>query len=831
MKALLRFTVRLFSVGFLLAIIAVAGVIGAIWYYGRDLPDYRALADYEPAMVSRVYAGNGLLVGEFADERRIFVPIEAIPVKLRQAFLAAEDRTFYEHPGIDLPGILNAIYINLRNIGGNRRPIGASTITQQVAKNFLLTSETTMTRKIKEMILAFRIERTFSKNQIFELYLNEISLGNRSFGVAAAALSYYGKSLKELTVAEMALLAAMPKAPSALNPRRHPKRATARRNWVLGQMENNGFITAEETAKAKAEPITLRRWNPSGDVPAGFFVEEIRREMLKRYGDEKLRKGGYVVRSSLNPHYQKIAYRVLRKGLVAYDRRHGWRGAFTNLGEVTDWAKKLTEYEAIKDYKKRPHPAALGGWRLAIVIEIHDKDTVKTVGKKRVVTRRHAVVGFSDGTKGSIPFQEMTWARERKPEQRLGPSLKKVSDVLKLGDVIAVEPVEQPTNGKKRKKPYPEGTYTLRQVPNVQGAIVVLDPHTGRVLAMVGGYAFGVSQYNRAIQAKRQPGSAFKPFVYLTALDNGYTPSSVILDAPAVIGNYKPQNYDNKYLGLMTLRRGLEKSRNAMTVRLAQAVGMEPIAQTAETFGVGKDLPREFSMTLGAVETTVLDLTTAYAMLANGGKRIRPTFIDRIQDRYGKTISKHDRRPCPDCRAADYSGGDMPVIKDIREQIADERSVFQIVSMLQGVVERGTGGYVRAVGKPIAGKTGTTNDFLDAWFVGFTPDLAMGVWVGFDTPVTLGYGESGGRAASTIFRDFMIEALKDKPATSFRVPRGLTMVRVNAKTGQPAQAGDKAVILEAFKPGSQPGGNDGARSTARGLRPKTAPEAGTGGHY
>jgi len=830
-KALLRWTVRLFSVCFLLAILAVAGVIGAIWYYGRDLPDYRTLADYEPAMVSRVYAGNGLLVGEFADERRVFVPIEAIPKHVRLAFLAAEDKTFYEHPGIDLPGIANAIYINLRNFGGNRRPVGASTITQQVAKNFLLSGEVSFARKFKEMILAFRIERTFSKNQIFELYLNEIYLGLRSYGVAAASLSYFNKSLKELTVAEAALLASLPKAPSRLNPHRNRNLAQLRRDWVIDRMAGNGYITTEEATAAQAEPITLRAWDPSGDVPAGFFVEEVRRVMLKRYGEEKLRKGGYVVRSSLNPHYQKIAYRVLRKGLVAYDRRHGWRGAFTNLPPGADWATKLKAYEDNKNGKAPPHPAALGEWRLAIVIEVHDRDAVKTVGKKRVVTRQHAVVGFSDGSRGTVPFQEMTWARERLPEQRLGPALKKVSDVLKPGDVIAVEPAEKPETGKKGAKPYPEGTFTLRQVPNVQGAIVVLDPHTGRVLAMVGGYAYGVSQYNRAIQAKRQPGSAFKPFVYLTALDNGYTPSSVILDAPAVIGNYKPQNYDNKYLGLMTLRRGLEKSRNAMTVRLAQAVGMEPIAQTAETFGIGEDLPREFSMTLGAVETTVLNLTTAYAMLANGGKRLRPTFIDRIQNRYGKTISRQDQRSCPDCQVVAFNGGDMPRIKDIREQIADQRSVFQVVSMLQGVVERGTGAYVRAVGKPIAGKTGTTNDFLDAWFVGFTPDLAMGVWVGFDTPVTLGHGETGGKAASTIFRDFMAEALKDQPATPFRVPRGLTMIRVNANTGQPAQAGDKAVILEAFKPGSQPDTNGGAASTARGLRPKSAPEAGTGGHY
>jgi len=815
-------------VGFLLAIIAVLAVIVGIWYYGRELPDYRALADYEPAMVSRVYAGNGLLVGEFADERRVFVPIAAIPKRVSQAFLAAEDRTFYEHPGIDLPGIANAVYINIRNLGGARRPVGASTITQQVAKNFLLSSEVSMTRKIKEMILAFRIERTFSKNQIFELYLNEISLGNRSFGVAAAALSYFNKSLAELTVAEAALLAALPKAPSRLNPRRYPKRALARRNWVIGQMRLNNYITEEEAVAARAEPLNLRSWNPSGDVPAGFFVEEVRREMLRRYGAEKLKKGGYVVRSSLNPHYQKIAYRVLRRGLVAYDRRHGWRGAFANITPGTDWAKKLAAYEAIKDYKQRPHPANIGTWKLAIVLEVFDRAVTKVVDKRRVTAPQRVVIGFSDGSQGTIPMSELTWAREPKPEQRVGPPIRKVSQVLKVGDVIAVEAVTKPEKG---KKPYPPGTYTLRQVPKVQGAIVVLDPHTGRVLSMVGGFAFGVSHYNRAIQAKRQPGSAFKPFVYLTALDNGYTPASVILDAPAVIGNYKPENYDGKYLGLLTLRRGLEKSRNAMTVRLAQAVGMEPIARTAETFGVGTDLPREFSMTLGSVETTVLRMTTAYAMLANGGKRIRPTFVDRIQDRYGKTIVRHDKRPCPTCLQVAFNGTDMPAIKDEREQIADKRSVFQVVSMLQGVVLRGTGAYVAKVGKPIAGKTGTTNDFLDAWFVGFTPDLAMGVWVGFDTPTTLGYGETGGKAASTIFRDFMLEALRDQPATPFRVPPGLTMVRVNSQTGQPARGGDRSVIMEAFKPGSQPGARGAGSGTARGLKPKSAPEAGTGGLY
>ncbi|MHA1536800.1 MAG: penicillin-binding protein 1A [Alphaproteobacteria bacterium] len=819
MQFLLKWTIRVASTLFLFAIIGVAVVIGGIWYYGRDLPDYRALADYEPTMVSRVYAGNGLLVGEFAAERRVFVSISAVPKRVRLAFLSAEDKTFYQHPGIDLPGIANAIWINVKNLGGKRRPVGASTITQQVAKNFLLTSEVSLERKIKEVILAFRIERTYTKDQIFELYLNEISLGNRSFGVAAASLSYFNKSLAELTLAEAALLAALPKAPSRLNPARYPKRAIKRRNWVIRRMLNNGYVTDQEAKEAIAEPITIRRWNPSGDVPAGFYVEEVRRQLLKKYGEKRLAKGGLIVRSSLDPRLQKTAYRVLRKGLVAYDRRHGWRGPIAELSAGPDWAKTLKAYEAQKDYKKRPHPANLGKWRLAMVLEISD-------GGKQP----GAVIGFADGSRGAIPFAEIAWARTRKPEQRLGPALRKTSEVLKIGHVVAVEPVLKKTEGRGKGKAYLPGTFGLRQIPNVQGAIVVLDPHTGRVLAMVGGYAFGVSHYNRVVQAKRQPGSAFKPFAYLTALDNGYTPASIILDAPAVIGSYKPENYDRKYLGLMTLRRGLEKSRNAMTVRLAQAIGMEPIARTAEIFGIGENLPREFSMTLGAVETTVLKLTTAYAMLANGGKRITPILIDRIQDRYGKTLMSNDTRKCPGCKAAGWSGQDMPAIADGREQIADARSVFQIVSILQGVVTRGTGAYVAVVGKPLGGKTGTTNDFLDAWFLGFSPDLAVGVWVGFDTPNTLGYGESGGKAASTIFRDFMLDALKDKPATPFRAPRGITMMRINQITGERAKAGDTKVITEVFKTGSQPG-SGGASANRRGLRPKTSPESGTGGLY
>jgi penicillin-binding protein 1A len=740
-----KWVLRLLRLGLVLGVIATAAVAYALWHYGRDLPDYRQLANYEPPIVTRVYAGNGQLLGEFADERRIFVPIDIVPPLVIHAFVAAEDKSFFEHSGIDVRGIIRATVTNFQNMGGDRRPEGASTITQQVAKNFLLTNEVSVERKIKEMLLAFRIEHTFTKPQILELYLNEIFLGNRSYGVAAAAQSYFNKSLEDLTIGEAAFLAGLPKAPSRYSPVRNYDAAVARRNYVIDRMAEDGYITREQAQAAAATPLAVRQRDPVQDVHADYFVEEVRRELLERFGEDKLLRGGMVVRSTVDPKLEEIAYRVLRNGLIAYDRRHGWRGPIERIAEPgIDWPGKLA---ALRSDPERL-PVGIGAWRLAIALEVDDQGVS---------------IGVEGGRKGRIPFSELAWARPWREEQHVGAAPKRPADVLKVGDVVAVEPVRVDD----KDKPLPPDSYGLRQVPDVQGAIVVMDPHTGRVLALVGGYSFGKSQYNRATQAKRQPGSAFKPFVYLAALDNGFTPASIVLDAPVVIktgdfGKYKPQNYSKTFYGPVPMRIGLEKSRNLMTIRLAQAIGIDKVVQYGERFGISDNLPRELSTALGAGETTVLRLTSAYAMLVNGGKRIKPTLFDRIQDRHGKTILRHDTRSCVGCVNMAWNGQAVPALPDEREQIADPLSSYQIVSMLEGVVQRGTGTIVRAVGKPIAGKTGTTNDSFDAWFVGFTPDLVVGVWVGFDQPKTLGQIEQGATAAAPIFRDFMKEALDGK---------------------------------------------------------------------
>ncbi|MBX6320663.1 MAG: penicillin-binding protein 1A [Rhodospirillaceae bacterium] len=764
--------------------VAVAGTAVVLYKrYSADLPDYQKLASYEPPIVSRVYANDGRLIAEYATENRFFVPISAIPKRVIDAFLAAEDKTFYSHPGLDIPGIIRAVLTNLAH--RDRRPIGASTITQQVAKNFLLSSEVSYERKIKEMILALRIERAFTKDHILELYLNQIYLGQGAYGVAAAALEYFNKSLDELTLGEAAYLAALPKAPNNYNLIRQPQAAKDRRDWVIDRMLDDGFITAEEAQAAKTEPLVAHRRDEAEVVHAAYFAEELRRELVQRFGEKALYEGGLSVRSTLDPKLQEICDRVLTKGLMAYDMRHGWRGplAHVELGGGDDWAGKLAAV---------PRPPGLNGWRLAVVRELDV---------------RRALVGFADGTTATLPFAEMAWARPWRPNQTVGPAPKKPSDVLSVGDVVAVEPVSEDAKG----NPYPEGTVALRQIPDVSGAMVVMDPHTGRVLALKGGWSYEMSEFDRATQARRQPGSAFKPFVYMTALDNGFTPSSIIVDAPIVLYQgpglplWKPENYEEgRYYGPSTLRTGLEKSRNLMTVRLAQTVGMDKIAAFAEKLGIVKHMPPLLAMSLGSGETTVLDLTTAYGMIVNGGKRITPTLIGRVQDREGHTVYRHDNRPCPDCRAVAWEGQAPPQLPDTREQVIDPGTAYQMVSLLQGVIQRGTGSAVKKVGKPLAGKTGTTNDYDDAWFVGFSPDLVVGVYVGFDTPRTLGHGESGGVVAAPIFRDFMMEALADKPAVPFRVPPGIRLVRVNVETGQRASASDPNTILEAFKPGTDP---------------------------
>ncbi len=788
---MLRFIALLFSTLILFAIIGMAGVLAVFWHYGRDLPDYHQLAHYAPPVTTRVYAGDGRLVAEYAVERRSFVPINAMPQRVIDAFLAAEDKNFYQHSGVDPMGIIRAVLINLKNrgMGADRRPVGASTITQQVAKNFLLSNEVSLERKIKEAILAFRIERTFSKQHILELYLNEIYLGQGNYGVAAAALNYFDKGLDDLTVAEAAFLGALPKAPNNYNPVRNPVAAKDRRDWVIGRMAEDGYISQAEARAAVSEPLTIRPRAETVLVPGGdYFAEDIRREIVDEYGEDALYKGGLSVRSTVDPALQAVATRVLREGLMAYDRRHGWRGPLTRIEIGQGWSKRLAALP--------PHPE-LAPWVPAVVLALTDS---------------RADIGLPDGRHGHIPMSELRWARPTLPQQLLGPTPKKPAEVLQPGDVVAVQPVSRSDDGKEQ---YGPDTYGLRQLPKIEGALVAMDPHTGRVLAMQGGFSYALSQFNRATQALRQPGSSFKPFVYMAALDSGYTPSSLVLNTPVEfdqgpgLPKWRPKNYHAGEGGTVTtLRVAIEKSLNLVTIRLAAAIGMTKVANVAERFGVVDKLPHELAMAIGACDTTPLRMATAYAQIVNGGKKITPTLIDRIQDRNGKTIYRHDDRTCSGCEATFYTDQDMPGIPDAREQLIDPMTAYQMVHIMEGVVERGTGRIVASVGKPLAGKTGTSNDSKDTWFIGFSPDLTVAVFVGFDEPATLGEHETGATAAAPIFRDFMAEALKDKPPTPFRVPPGIRLVRVNAATGKPAQPGDANVIYEAFKPDKVPLGTD-----------------------
>ncbi|MEZ5831420.1 MAG: penicillin-binding protein 1A [Dongiaceae bacterium] len=767
-----------------LVFLCAAGAIAA-WlvyeHFSQGLPDYYQLASYDPPVVSRVYAGDGRLLAEYATENRVFVPISAMPKRVINAFLAAEDKTFYTHHGVDLPGVISATLKNIRNYG-DRRPVGASTITQQVTKNFLLSNELSYKRKIREMILAFRIEKAFSKDKILELYLNQIYLGSGNYGVATAALNYFNKSLDDLTIAEAAYLGALPKAPNNYNIVRNHQAALDRRNWVIDRMAEDGHITAEEAAAAKAEPLELHTRDETEHVTADYFAEEIRREIVQQFGEDGLYKKGLAVRATVDPRLQEIADRVLREHLVAYDKTQGYRGPIQHVDSVEDWQKTMQDLPAM---------SWLYDWRPAIVVEAA-KSTAK--------------IGFKDGTTGEIKVGDLGWAHPRLADGHLGPSPNATTDVLKVGDIIAVEPLVE--DGK-----VVEGRYALRQVPEISGAVVAMDPHTGRVLAMSGGWSYQLSEFNRATQAMRQPGSSFKPIVYLAALEAGFTPSTMILDAPIVIDQgpglplWRPENYAQDYLGAATMRRGLENSRNLMTIRVAQTIGMAKVAEMASRLGVIDNMQQTLAMSLGAGETTVMRLAGAYSEIVNGGKKIEPTLIDRVQDNQGRTIYRHDQRPCDGCQVESYNGEAPPEIPDTRQQVLDPTTAYQMVSMLEGVVQRGTGTVVRAVGKPLAGKTGTTNEGRDVWFMGFSPDLVAGVYLGFDQPRSLGEKATGGRYSAPIFRDFMMEALKDKPATPFRVPPGIRLVRVDYYTGERALPGASKVILEAFKPGTEPTGH------------------------
>ncbi|MEJ8474346.1 penicillin-binding protein 1A [Roseibium algae] len=782
MKFLLKFFGYLFGIGAALGLLLAAGMWIYLQRLNEGLPDYTALKNYEPPVMTRVHAADGSLMAEYARERRIFLPIQAIPEKLKQAFLSAEDKNFYNHIGVDPEGIARAVLRYIQNIGTGRRPQGASTITQQVAKNFLLTNEVSFDRKIKEAILSLRIEQAYTKDEILELYLNEIYFGLGAHGVAAASLLYFDKSVHELTLEEMAYMAALPKAPNNYHPYRDRERATTRRNWVIDRMVENGYATAKEGEAAKAKPLKVTPRQGGTKVRAAeYFTEEVRREVADIYGEDRLYGGGLSVRSTLDPKMQLIARRALQDGLIAFDHKRGsWRGPVDNISIAGDWGADLSKVEALED---------LPEWQLAVVLD--SSGSVATVGlqPKKLANGKLP----EDRVTGKLFLETMKWARVS------GRAPDSVDDVLKPGDVVYVQ-----------ESSVAPGSYELRQIPKVSGALVAMDPYTGRVLALVGGFSFAQSEFNRATQAYRQPGSSFKPFLYAAALDNGYTPSSVVMDAPLEIdqggglGTWRPQNYSNKYYGPSTLRTGIELSRNVMTVRLAQDMGMPLVAEYAKRFGIYDNMLPVLSMSLGAGETTVMRMTAAYATIANGGRRIRPTLIDRIQDRYGRTIFKHDSRICDGCTQDEWNGQDEPELIDDREQILDPMTAYQITSMMEGVVQRGTATSVRAVGRPVAGKTGTTNEEKDAWFMGFTPDLAVGVFVGYDTPKSMGRGATGGQIAAPIFTEFVKAALADRPPVEFRVPKGLQLIPINRRTGLRAAAGTPGTILEAFKPGMAP---------------------------
>jgi penicillin-binding protein 1A len=821
MKLLLRFFGFLFAAGTILFVVGVAATAGLLWHYSKDLPDYSQLQDYEPPVMTRVHAADGSLVAEFARERRLYIPIQAVPKRVINAFLAAEDKNFYEHGGLDFTGIARAAMNYAQNFGSSRRPQGASTITQQVAKNFLLSNEVSFTRKIKEALLALKIERTYSKDKILELYLNEIYLGLGAYGIASASLTYFDKAVNELSVAEAAYLAALPKAPNNYHPFRQRERAIERRNWVIDRMVEGGFINSDVAEKAKRTPLNVtQKATSTHTFAAEYFAEEVRRELFERYGEKKLYDGGLSVRTTLDTKLQVLARKTLTDGLVQFDEAQGWRGPLTKIDIAGDWGVKLADVKALSD---------VAPWRLAVVLEVNDQS---------------ARIGLQPGREpggyiskerdvGIVPLDGVKWVKSG------GKPVAKVGQVLNPGDVVYVEPAKF------------AGQYRLHQLPEVSGAMVVEDPWTGRVLAMVGGFSYDQSQFNRATQALRQPGSSFKPIVYAAALDNGYTPSTLVLDAPIEIdqgpgiGVWKPENYENNFYGPSTLRFGVEHSRNVMTVRLAQDIGMPLIAEYAKRFGVYDDLPPYLSFALGAGETTLLRMVTAYAMFDNGGRRVKPTLIDRIQDRYGHTVYRHDERECIGCDAKKWANQPEPSLIDRREQVLDPMTAYQITSMMEGVVLRGTAagaGFQKEVGKPVAGKTGTTNDEKDAWFIGFTPDLVVGVYMGYDKPRHLGRGATGGHLSAPIVKDFMKVALADKPAVPFRVPPGIKLIRVDLKTGQRVGPGTERPILEAFKPGTAPPdgsavvgyGNSGVPPAyGAGVSPDAARavRSGTGGLY
>lgn len=756
----------------------IAGLVFGIalfYFFGQDLPDYSKLARYTPAGTTRLYAADGRLMAEYATQKRVYLPLEYMPKKLIQAFIAAEDQNYYSHTGIDATGILRAAWENFRNIGESHSLVGGSTITQQVVKNFLLTREQSISRKVKEAIVAYRVTKHYSKDKILELYLNEIYLGIGAYGVVAAAAEYFGKPLDALKTEEIALLAAMPKAPANYDPRFRPDAALTRRNYVLDRMYEDGYLNFAERDRAKAAPMVLHD-RGKDHIRAQYFSEEVRRFLMETYGMDNVYAGGLFVQTTLIPKLQELADRSLRDALIAYDLRHGYRGA---LGQIAvaepGWAEALTEFA------NKRRPPVYDNQRLAVVLAV--QDTL-------------AELGFADGTKAMLPFSGMQWASRVLANGRIGLLPRKAADVVATGDVILVRPA---ANAKQEETEKQTESYALIQVPKVNGGVIVMDPKTGKVLAMAGGYDPEQDEFNRVTQAKRQPGSAFKPFVYLTAMERGFTPATIVEDAPIELYQgpgmpmWRPKNYGGDYLGAIPLRVGLEKSRNLVTVRLAQMLGIHRVAMVAKRLGIYEgELPENYSMVLGAVETTMIKLASAYAAIANGGMKVTPALIERIDDQSGKTLYRWDNRDCTGCSAQSGQGFSEyapPLLPDARERLIDPRVAYQMVSLLRGVVQRGTAAAANRLGKPLAGKTGTTNDSRDTWFMGFSPDLVVGVYVGYDHPKNLGGKETGGRVALPAFIQVMESVLKDSPAQGFYVPQGVQEIPVDRYTGLPAVPG------------------------------------------
>ena len=747
----------LFKVLISFFLIGIFILFSSFWYFSAGLPDYKKLSNYEPSVLSRVYTDNGDLIAEFAIEKRLFIPYDSIPDKVINSFLSAEDKNFFNHPGVDAKGVTRAFVKNIKNIISNKRLEGASTITQQVAKNFLLTNEVSLKRKIKEAILAFRIEKAFTKKRILELYLNEIYLGQGTFGVASASLEYFDKSVKELNYMEAALLAALPKAPSKYNPFKSPELAKKRRNIVLGNLKDNNYISTKDLKKYLKQEISLKNRKVFMIDEAKSYTEEVRRIVKTDYGFEKLYSQGLSISTPFNPDYQIAALNSLRLGIEEYDKRKGWRGPITNVSSNSNWKKTIDKINLDKTLD----------WKVAQVLKVNEYTSE---------------VEFIDNQKKvKILFENLKWTGK-----------KSFNELLEIGDLIFL---------KKNKNKI----WELKQMPLVNGGIIVMDPYSGEVKALVGGYSYVSSEFNRVTQAKRQPGSAFKPIVYAAALENGYLPNSLVLDAPFVsdqgvgLKNWKPENYGKKFYGPSTLRKGIEKSRNLMTVRIAQNLGFEKIKSISKNLGVYDDTPELLSVSLGSNETTLLRLSAAYSSFVNGGKKVSPKLIKRIQDRRGKTIYNSEERKCSGCDIFLKKNKSLLKILDNRKQIISQETAFQITSMLRGAVERGTGKKLKNLKVPLAGKTGTTNDNFDAWFIGFTSNLVIGVYIGYDEPRSLGKFETGSKVALPVFKKFVETALFKEDFKPFKAPAGIYFYPVDYNTGEISNFDDKETIVESFK--------------------------------